>query len=1339
MPHPLLSLLHVLTISSYLCRPTITALTERTSFFKRLCVETGDCGLLLLNGLLDPFYGPAIVSFQPTTHNHFHPCFGSSKSIRFLSSFSRLYLTMNRFRTKKKVKEDLITSARPSSEDQYSSSFKGFRKTKKTAEEEKKEDFDLENALPSSDNFRTSLLMTGLSARFSMLREQDDPNTKIGKASDDSVLFPRRQSRTLDGAFRGLDDIAEVESIRSPPFMRADSFISDTDSTNGSVMNRNRPGEGNVLFGGRQKIYRIPAGQTSKPGTGGGMGGRALYEDDVALSAFQKFKQREKDRLAQLDFDADRDEASDAAEAPLALPTPDAYDVSPFPRSDSPSPVGYNLRRETSSTTSSAARNSTAATSVVSQATTSIKDGPQSAAQTGSNTTIRARRLYEQGLNQDMHEHQSSALSRMDTLTGKRSFGQRTPDLAQSPSPTAFGFSGALNHSTSARHVLTRGSAPNLRSVSPPTTAPPAVPLSSTTSLDSPGLRSFSSAADAATRSTASPPLSPPISDSGDQLQLSIQPNDRGKATAMGVFQKPSLPYDESRFAQRQLQLQHGRDTPTEPTRTASNASHSTAVSRSSSVARNSQVGEQKSSQAAAPPVVAAPKGPFGPSVKERAKTFLFDADEEDSLPTKPTRKQSGVPVPISVQRPSDQDHPAFRQPAAASNPVSVAVPDEEPLDIVSRDLVVPLPSPNATEDSPTLGPGAGLSGLVRQHLRTNSNASSVYSFTGLQNNSYDTDPSYPSGQADSGGFHSLGMKGSTWNEQEWSSTDYNTKPLPTPTLPIPPTPQTKDVSKKDDEDDFASQLANARRRVQERLTTYVESDGSRVPSPLLAPTEPALPLPSAKANSLGILRGKSSRGSLLERNRDAKSTKLLGIGAATMSTTPSPSRQSFEEMPSAPGSFSLPPAAAAARSSSDRNQYNELSDAGTDADAGVNVDAEAEARNMPATSTAKDAAVHPGLRAFRSAKRQLQKQKEMEMDARHSEDGVAEAGPTLAANKRSPSQDQKLPPTYYQQRGPSPESWSSGGGPRSESKMSSQTERDRSGSETSNGGDSRSRPVPPRLRTPADGVQQGGHFGAPRSAGAVRSPGLPGTDIRHSPHMPPQMYAGNSMQKSPMGGMPSSPYYAGGGTDSPGGASGRTTPTAAGSRMLRPAAPSSNQSFTTSLNESMKKVIKKSEISEPTFLGSTGRVPTVSLSQSASAPEINGGSQSRSGSRNRGGSNTQPVGFVPPLPPINPLRKQSDARAPRGLGSFMKRRGREEGPADMSSASTSQLPLEASAGGNAAAGQSQQYGSSSDDEGSMTPQRPLRKQTSEASGMHYRKMEAGLPPSRMDLPGGMI
>ncbi|RAL63330.1 hypothetical protein DID88_003755 [Monilinia fructigena] len=184
---------------------------------------------------------------------------------------------MFRSRKKKDAAKDAAEGVgRASSDIEHAPAIKSsktFRLGKKKEEPEPKLELDLEHALPSSDDFRTSLLMNGLSARFSMLREQDDPSSKIGKASDDSVLFPKRASKLIDfGLFQGqgLSDIAEVSSIHGsvrPPFAfskldaYADGYGTDDESIHtGSIMSRPKPGEGNVLFGGRQKILQNSRG-----------------------------------------------------------------------------------------------------------------------------------------------------------------------------------------------------------------------------------------------------------------------------------------------------------------------------------------------------------------------------------------------------------------------------------------------------------------------------------------------------------------------------------------------------------------------------------------------------------------------------------------------------------------------------------------------------------------------------------------------------------------------------------------------------------------------------------------------------------------------------------------------------------------------------------------------------------------------------------------------------------------------------------------------------------------------------------------------------------------------
>jgi len=1214
---------------------------------------------------------------------------------------------MNRFRTRKKAKEE--AAARVAEDQPSMPSFMGFRRGKKAQEEEPKKEIDLTAALPPSDDFRTSLLMTGLSARFSMLREQDDPNTKIGKASDDSVLYPKRQSRLVEFGYGGLADIAEVESIRAPPsFSRMDSYIDDdSDSTKDSIMNRAKPTEGNNLFGGRQKIYKIPVGGSTKGD--GAMVGRALYEDDVAQSAFQKWRNTEKQRHPSFEDDKS------------TLDAPRGSDDYQFHRSESPLPPEYNRKRETSSTTSSTpsiTRNSTAATSVVSGPTPSIKDWQsQSTAPTSASSTpaldrnvTRTRRLYEPGLSQELHDQQSSALSRIDTLSGKRTLGSRTPDLAQhSPSPTTYGFTDRFG--AERRPILSKASAPNLRSISPPTTASSSGTMEKIPALPEPK-----------PNFAGTPPLSPPVSEGGDHPLLPIQPNDRGKATAMGVFQKPVQPYDESKYAQRQLQLQQGRETPTQRFRAESNASYATGRSRSSSAA---------------------------PAQADAAKPEDEEGRDLAPVPERTVALRSGGHL-----RPSDEDHPAFRQLPTPSSMTSKISEEPSPVS-ESAEGVLRISRRVSPEDSPTLGPTAGLSGIVRQHLRSESDASSVY---GGAPHTAGLESKFPTDSRDSKFMDGLGAKslGNPWDDQDWHLSFFGNKSqgneittgtrLADAESEKPPAPSQDPSNRSSDnldteEDDFASQLANARRRVQERLTTYVESDSSRGASPLLTPSDPPVP-PPARSNPLGILRGKSSRGSLMERARDtsqSRGMKMLGIGASTMSTTPSPSKQAFEE---------------------DRPTTTDEDDKLPIHEPEAEVPAEV-GENETESGNKSDENIHPGLRTFRQARRELQKQKELETLARHQTrpDQPPNHGTPMRGvdggrqqQQRTPSRDRKPPPVFYQSRAPSEEPRGNGLDSRSSSRPPSRTERDRSGSEASNG---RSYSRPPRLRnnsSPYDAERGLAPNDASRQ-GAARSPGLPGTDIRRSPYMPPQAYPPPSLnspvrgdrspangnlavqqgrggyeaylgQPSPMSpltmGLPGSPFMG----PSPV-ASGASTPTTAGHR--RPSAPPTPSFNTTSsLNESMKRQVNKNDISEPSFLMTTSRVPTVSLPQSTSSPDLHAvDARLRSGSRSRSGSNT---GYAPPVPPINPMRKREGSRTRPGLGPgpgpFAGRRGDLE---DVASVSSPHLPLSGSSGTVA---EHRAMFSASDDEDEKAGRYGRPRKNSEA----YRgngRMAGSAPPRR--------
>ncbi|KAI0377372.1 hypothetical protein F5Y04DRAFT_285011 [Hypomontagnella monticulosa] len=1173
---------------------------------------------------------------------------------------------MNRFRTKKKAKDD-ISAPRPSQDSESSMAFRPFRKGKKMQEPEKVE-IDLSTALPSNDEFRTSLLMTGLSARFSMLREQDDPNTKIGKASDDSVLFPKRQSRLDYGGFRGLGDIAEVESIRAAaPFARKDSYHSDdADSlAASSIIGRSKPTEGNNLFGGRQKIYKIPVGTNSSKTLVGGMGGRALYDDDVALSAFQKWRQAEKERKSSEDEYEDDKRISVEVEADTL-------------RADSPILSNYNQKRETSSTMSSVpslARNSTAATSITSQRAPSLKDWQPSTTSTPAieRNVTRTRRLYESGLNNDLHEQQSSALSRIDTLTRQRTFGTRTPDLAQnSPSPTTLGFADRFG---SERKIMAKSSAPNLRSISPPTTA---------SSVGTPdlGVR-VPSATEMRSNFGGAPPLSPPISETEENSILPIHPNDRGKATALGVFQKPSQPYDESRYAQRQLQRHQGRETPTQRSRDERNVSSTTNRSSSSSSAHR----KEPESRVETPP-----RATESSSI-EPSTSFLVDANDSDCSPA-----VSPKPIPspqVLLRRPSDREHPAFRDSSIPTTLSADSKISDQPSPMADTSL-----SPNARgtspADSPTLGPapGAGLSGMVRQHLRGDSNASSIYGAipptSGLESR-------FPADSDNAEAFQDLASNANPWDAgRDWTlDLDVNEPMLDVQSRSsnVPDAEGMADMGlgTRDGRDEFASQLADGARRVRERLTTYVETDSRSTsphrPSDLVDSSRDA---PPPRQGGLGLLRPKSSRGSLIDRGRDTSQTKamkMLGIGAPSNPPTMSPPREPLKE-----GEGREAPSA----------KYDE-----------------------PEQQTNGAEESHAGLRAFRQARRELQKMKELETQVRHqqSQDPVdmsARSTPTRErpSGQRSPERERKPPPIFYQRR------------PSEETTLGSQTyrpdesrsDRNRSGSDSSNDGRSASRQAQPTNNLSIRGNLQIGPNGtAPRPP--MRSPGLPGTDIKRSPIMPPQPYPGStqvkqanfpngnlrvqtsrfneSHQHSPISPMPS-PY-----NHDP-----STPVTLPSSPRPAPSPNRGNDNGDSSTNETVRRKIRTKDISEPTFVTSTSRVPTVALPD---AP------------RNRSRSNSR---TAPPLPPINPRRRQDFSSTRAVFDNLSRRNG--SGIENEASVSTPNLPFGRSASGVGLG-----------ERGEERPdRRRLRPMASDASGFQSRVPNAlpinvGPPASRQVVTQG--
>ena len=324
---------------------------------------------------------------------------------------------MNVFKKKAKARDDgyIIPPATPSDPTPPAKMSRSLKRKQKNVVESMPQ-LDLTLALPASNDFRTSLLMPGLSARFSMLREQDDPNTKIGKASDDSVLFPKRASRLNLFAHNPLTDIAETESIRTAfraPFATEDYRSSSFSDAGGyasddgtAVLSRPRPAEGNNLFGGRQKMYRVPTAtgsgstrevaETHTPLTSV----RHVYQGDVALSPYQQMRNKAKE-----DQDTARERPSSAEN--------DRSSVFNTPS------TGFSKSRGTTSSTASGPSNrriSTAATSVVS-------DGPhprQSNTSAGYNTRLHSS---ENGSEESLLKRNPSSESRK-VLSSADSEGQ---------------------------------------------------------------------------------------------------------------------------------------------------------------------------------------------------------------------------------------------------------------------------------------------------------------------------------------------------------------------------------------------------------------------------------------------------------------------------------------------------------------------------------------------------------------------------------------------------------------------------------------------------------------------------------------------------------------------------------------------------------------------------------------------------------------------------------------------------------------------------------------------------------------------------------------------------
>lgn len=609
------------------------------------------------------------------------------------------------------------------------------KKNKKHAPQEEKPSVDLAQALPSDDDFRTSLIMPKLSARFSMLREQDDPATKVGKASDDSVIHPKRGSRmdALGLASTQLADIAEVDSVcgrssyaRAHPDSTSNFGTEDDRFQPGSsVIDRPRPYEGNNLFGGRQKVFKIPAKQLGPNGETGrsGMSGRAFYEGDLPLSAFQRIRLDEKKEARE----ARAKDAPESAREDTTAPEPEEAASS------------ASANRTTYSSMASGPSNSgisTTATSVDgNESQHNSSDGQASGSMPRSTSSLKSRRLYNQGLAQSAQDQQSSTLQRLESLSRQRAGIPETHTLDRSLSRSSPSLRDRL-------HTLATSESANASQPSSPSLS--ATSNNAHSREDDPKEMQSQSATSSLGGTS---PLGPPVPDDeksneNTALVTALNPEDRGKATAMGLFNKPQTAFDEFQFMHRQIKLRQSTQPPSSkrnspgglsaqsqsgrPRRSSVTSSRSGAASAASHRSETQHTTHQPASNTEK----AAPQAEQGTSFfgnSSDSESRNDDAEDQRSAKVNSTASQDSQGMRPGYQSGSSTKSPApprdsqDRLPEVRFSELADLKPiaeDERPQgsDPSSEAPLADKP------DSPTLGPvGPNLSGLVNSHLRQDS------------------------------------------------------------------------------------------------------------------------------------------------------------------------------------------------------------------------------------------------------------------------------------------------------------------------------------------------------------------------------------------------------------------------------------------------------------------------------------------------------------------------------------------------------------------------------------------------------------------------------------------
>lgn len=685
----------------------------------------------------------------------------------------------------------------------------------RTPEPPPKPELDIEHALPPSDDFRTSLLMPNLAQRFSILQME----AAAAAAAAASGKMNGENFSVADGfvfsnpQLTPLREITETSSITESVTVEHNRLTTKSQESAASdesagVMDRSRGGGGNVLFGGRQKVYRVPNAYTnskdpaddSNPGSP--MSGRVVYDYDLSETAFTASGRKREQH--------------------------DSEDIG-SPTSDS---NGDNRNRYTNSSTGSApttiTRSSTAATSVTSN---SVGSGsiPASASTSslatasGSMVANKPRRaLYEQALDQ-LQDQQSAATGRLEKLASLRKASASPPPLANSQ-PLAGNFSSSEP-----------GQRSSTSSPSSPATSQPQwsinIKKSPDSSMSTPEGTEAEDASDEASKGgMPSGGLSPHMA----QFNFGLEPRSQSPISApvsasaihfptQGPFSPGNLRGDQHQGARNPEKISpvDQKRMPSPLSEISDQYEHSALDSRkflsvrtSSDSSSYEDPDDSENERMGNNPVSRSYLDNVAPLHLRKSGASSMDSVSEPLEPVSPVSPVSPI-SPIFSERRLD---PTIRGLQPLRNP---AISPTSPQ--FSSEMHVP-----SDDDSPTLPAGPGLSMLVRQHLRNDSSHSSVYAgstYTRMSRSSrYVTGPpksasgygvaTVPETVRPSVSGASGSSGGNTWEFDDWEAGYYAEDdkngprgpsavgaPHQPPSIPVRATARVRSEERKDDEE----------------------------------------------------------------------------------------------------------------------------------------------------------------------------------------------------------------------------------------------------------------------------------------------------------------------------------------------------------------------------------------------------------------------------------------------------------------------------------------------------------------------------------------------------------